>query len=188
MAGWWSTTCSIDTSGRPGGALGHHHPHRYHHDVHPDDEGSADATFLVACRDNRGAYSDTVIQFIPVQEFPAGRELLSDFDPLPNMQREFRDADGNVTEDGSAAADTVYWNWGAMNFRLFAYDIDGLETMDPFFRYTLAEGDPEEIYDRVDPRADPETTWVRVPFRLGMRNPSGSRSSWNQSCRVPHGR
>lgn len=133
----------------------------------PDDEGSADATFKVACRDNRGAYSDTVIQFIPVRNFPPVVELLSDFDPLSNMQREFRDADGNVIEDGSAAADTVFWNWGAMNFRLLAYDIDGLETLDPFFLYTLAEGDPEEIYDRVDPRADPETTWVRVPFLPG---------------------
>ena len=36
--------------------------------------------------------------------------------------------------------------------------------MDPFYRYTLADGDPELTWDQGDPAADPELGWVRVPF------------------------
>ena len=130
----------------------------------PDDEGNADATFKLLCRDNRGALSDTLVQFIPMQNFPPVVEFQGDFDPLINMQREFLDADGNVTEDANAAVDTLFWNWGASNFRFLAYDLDGQETLEPFFRYTMADDEPDSTYDEDDPRADPETSWVRVPF------------------------
>jgi|GEM_PF-1466815 len=132
----------------------------------PDAEGNADATFMIACRDNRGAYSDTLVQLIPMQNFPPVIEFQSDFDPLINMQREFRDADGNVIESGSAAADTVFWNWGPGNFRFLVYDLDGSNTLEPFFRYTLADDEPDSTYDQDDPRADPETSWVRAPFTV----------------------
>lgn len=130
----------------------------------PDVDGNADATFMLACMDNRGAYSDTIVQFIPMHNFPPVVEFESDFDPLSNMQREFHDADGNVIEDGSAAADTVFWNWGPGNFRIQAYDLDGQATMEPFYRYTLADVLPDSTYDEDDPRANPETNWVRVPY------------------------
>jgi hypothetical protein len=130
----------------------------------PDDEGNADATFKLLCRDNRGALSDTLVRFIPMQNFPPVVEFQGDFDPLINMQREFLDAAGNVTEDANAAVDTLFWNWGASNFRFRAYDLDGQETLEPFFRYTMADDEPDSTYDEDDPRADPETSWVRVPF------------------------
>jgi hypothetical protein len=132
-----------------------------------DAEGNAEATFLLACRDNRGGVSDTLRQFIPLKNFPPAVNFRSDYDPLVNMQREFRDADGNVTEDPGAAADTTYWNWGAMNFRVFALDLDGAATMDDFYRYTLVDtalGDPDITFEVDDPDADPGLGWVRVPF------------------------
>lgn len=130
----------------------------------PDAQGLAEATLLVACRDDRGAVSDTVRQVIPLRNFPPAVNFQSDFDPLRNMQREFLDANGDVTLNPSAAADTVYYNWGPMNFRLFAMDLDGAETMDDFYRYTFAEGDGLPTRDEDDPAADPLTGWVRVPF------------------------
>ena len=147
----WDTTTSTDTTIT----------------FSPDVDGNADATFMLACRDNRGAYSDTIIQFIPMHNFPPVVEFEPDFDPLTNLQREFRDADGNVIEDGSAAADTVFWNWGPGNFRLHAYDLDGSATMEPFFRYTLADVLPDSTYDLGDSRADPEINWVRAPYEVG---------------------
>lgn len=130
----------------------------------PDAEGLAEATFLLVCRDDRGALSDTVVQYVPLRNFPPAVNFQSDFDPLRNLQREFRDAAGRVTTDSAAAVDTVYFNWGPMNFRLFALDLDGAATMDDFYRYTLADGDPELTLDVDDPAADPNVCWVRVPF------------------------
>jgi len=144
----WDTTTSTDTTMT----------------FSPDVTGNADATFMVACRDNRGAFSDTIVQFIPMHNFPPVVEFEPDFDPLNNLQREFRDADGNVIEDGSAAADTVFWNWGPGNFRFHTYDLDGASTLEDFFRYTLADVLPDSTFDEGDPRANPETAWVRVPF------------------------
>lgn len=130
----------------------------------PDAEGRAEATILLACRDDRGAVSDTVVQRIPLRNFPPAVNFESDFDPLRNMQREFLDANGDVTLNPAAAVDTVYYNWGPMNFRMFALDLDGAETMDDFYRYTLADGEPTVTRDVDDPAADPNTEWVRVPF------------------------
>ena len=120
-----------------------------------DIAGEAEATFLLACRDDRGALSDTVVQFFPLKNSPPAVNFQVDFEPLSNMQRQ-------VT--GGAVPDTVYWNFGICNFRLFAFDLDGADTMDPFYRYTLADGDPELTWDQGDPAADPELGWVRVPF------------------------
>lgn len=130
----------------------------------PDAQGRAEATLLIACRDDRGALSDTVSQVIPLRNFPPAVNFQSDFDPLRNMQRDFIDVNGNVTLNPAAAVDTAYYNWGPMNFRLFAMDLDGAETMDDFYRYTFAEGDALETRDEDDPAADPLTGWVRVPF------------------------
>jgi len=121
-----------------------------------DDQGNADATFYIVCEDDRGALSDTLVQFIPLKNFPPVVNFQSDFDPLRNMQREIT--------SGGATPDTTYWNWGACNFRLFAVDLDGVETMDDFYTYTVAPGDPTEIYDVDDPLADPLVNWVRVPY------------------------
>jgi hypothetical protein len=129
----------------------------------PDNNGDAEATFLLVCRDDRGALSDTVVQFVPLKNFPPAVNFQTDFDPQRNMQREFLDAAGTVTLDGNAAADTVYYNWGPMNFRMFALDPDGAETMNDFYRYTLADGNPV-TFDEDDPGADPNVGWVRVPF------------------------
>lgn len=130
----------------------------------PDDEGRAEATFLLVCRDDRGALSDTVRQYVPLRNFPPAVNFQSDYDPLRNLQRELLDINGQVTTNPAAAADTVYWNWGPMNFRLFALDLDGAATMNDFYRYTLADGDGLPTRDEDDPLADPNTGWVRVPF------------------------
>ena len=129
--------------------------------------GEAEATFLLACRDNRGAMSDTLEQFIPLRNFPPAVNFQSDFDPLRNMQREYVTAEGEITEQPSEADTTLYWNWGPSQFRLFALDLDGQETMDSFYRYTLMDvsmGDPETTFLESDPDADPNLGWVQVPF------------------------
>ena len=121
------------------------------------EDGTSEATFYIACRDNRGALSDTLVQFVPLRNFPPVVNFQSDFDPLVNMQREFVTA-------GEAVVDTTYWNWGVCNFRLFVIDLDGARTMEDHFTYTLADGDPGAVYDHDDPLADPNTAWIRQPF------------------------
>ncbi len=123
-----------------------------------DETGRTDATLLVVCRDDRGALSDTASQYFPIRNFPPELVYQADFNPLVNMQRE-------VT--GGAAPDTVYWNHGICNFRFYALDSDGAETMDDHYRYTLMDGEPAVTWDHDDPSADPETGWVRVPFGGG---------------------
>lgn len=132
----------------------------------PDDQGLAEATLLVACRDDRGAVSDTVIQYIPLRNFPPAVNFQSDYNPLRSLQRELIDAGGQVTTNPSAAVDTNYFNWGAMSFRMFALDLDGASTMDDFYRYTLADGDGDALptWDAGEAGADPNLGWVRVPF------------------------
>ncbi|MEZ4386446.1 MAG: hypothetical protein R3D98_02475 [Candidatus Krumholzibacteriia bacterium] len=123
-----------------------------------DDQGEAEATFYLACRDDRGAVSDTLVQFVPLRNFPPVLNFQSDFNPLVNLQREI-ELDG-----GGAPVDTVYWNWGVMNLRCFAFDLDGNSTMDPFYRYTLSDAEPTETRDWDDPAADPLVHWLRKPF------------------------
>ncbi len=120
------------------------------------EDGTSEATFFVACEDNRGAISDTLVQFVPLRNFPPVVNFQSDYEPRVNMQREII--------GGEAGADTTYWNWGVNNFRLFALDLDGAATMDDFFLYTLADGDPELILDHDDPLADANIAWIRQPF------------------------
>lgn len=122
----------------------------------PDNEGNAEAVIIVVCRDDRGALSDTVRQNIPMRNFPPAVNFQSDFDPRSNMQREI--------DTSGAEPDTTLWNWGPSSFRFFAFDLDGAATMDPFYRYTLVDGDPATTWDHDDPAADPELGWVRVPF------------------------
>ena len=150
----WDTTVSTDTTMT----------------FRTDNEGNAGATIRVACRDNRGATSDTVVQFVPLKNFTPVVNFTVDYNPLENMQREFIDADGNVTESGSAAVDTVFFNWGDMRFDLVFADPDGSETMDKFCRYTLFSGDPDSTYDIGTPGADPEIHWIRMPLQQDFFN------------------
>jgi hypothetical protein len=122
-----------------------------------DDQGEALAIFYLACRDDRGAYSDTLIQRVPLRNFPPILNFQSDYRPLANMQREF-------VYDNGAVVDTVYWNWGVMNVRMFAFDLDGNETMDSFYRYTAADTEPTTVLPWDDPQADPMQHWLAVPF------------------------
>ncbi len=123
----------------------------------PDPQGVANVTFRLACLDNRGAYSDTLVQMIPMRNHPPSVSFESDYEPRQNMQREY-------IYEGEAIVDTTYWNWGPTNFRCTVYDLDGFDTMDTFYRYTTMDGDPDQEWDWEDPNADPETGWVVKPF------------------------
>lgn len=81
-----------------------------------DDEGEALALLKVACRDDRGAMSDTVASRIPLRNFP----------PVINFATDY---------------DTTFWSFGAANFRLFAVDLDGNVTMDDSVVYYLDTAD-----------------------------------------------
>jgi hypothetical protein len=137
----WDTTTSQDTTMT----------------FYTNEEGVSEATFYIACKDNRGAVSDTLVQYVPLRNFAPTVNFKSDFEPLVNMQRVISES----------PADTTYWNYGACNFRFFALDEDGASTMDPFYRYTLMDisgGDPDITFDVDDPAADPDLGWVQVPF------------------------
>jgi hypothetical protein len=122
-----------------------------------DESGTTDALLLVACRDDRGAMSDTASQYFAIRNFPPEIVFQADFEPRANMQR-------SVVDNGGAAPDTTFWNYGFCNFRLYASDADGAETMNDYYRYTLADGEPDVTWDIDDPAADPESGWIRVPF------------------------
>ncbi len=124
----------------------------------PDDEGLAEATFYLVCRDNLGALSDTVVQYVPMRNFPPVINFQSDFEPFSNLQREIR-----AGQDG-APPDTVYWNWGPMSGRFFAYDPDGADAMDDYFRYTIADELPDCVRLLGEFGADPRLCWVQAPF------------------------
>lgn len=104
-----------------------------------DDRGHAEATIRVACRDDRGALSDTMSQYIPLRNFP----------PVVNFQADF---------------DTVRWSYGAANFRLFALDLDGNETLDDSLLYRLDSADTNVVRAYGSPGADPALCWVRKAF------------------------
>jgi hypothetical protein len=104
-----------------------------------DDQGHAEATVLVVCRDDRGALSDTVTQYIPLRNFP----------PVINFQADF---------------DTVRWSYGAANFRLFALDLDGNETLDDSLLYRLDTADTTIVRATGSPGADPSLCWVKKAF------------------------
>ncbi|MBA4377451.1 MAG: hypothetical protein C0395_02125 [Gemmatimonas sp.] len=81
-----------------------------------DDAGRAQALIRLACRDDRGAYSDTVSQYIPLRNFPPVINFVSDYD-------------------------TFFWSYGAADFRCFALDLDGNVTMDDSVVYYLDTAD-----------------------------------------------
>ena len=81
-----------------------------------DDAGRAQALIRLACRDDRGAYSDTVSQFIPLRNFPPVINFVSDYD-------------------------TFFWSYGSADFRCFALDLDGSVTMDDSVVYHLDTAD-----------------------------------------------
>jgi hypothetical protein len=104
-----------------------------------DDLGHAEATVRVACRDDRGALSDTVTQYIPLRNFP----------PVVNFQSDF---------------DTVRWSYGAANFRMFALDLDGNETLDDSLFYRLDTADTTIVRAIGSPGADPALCWVKKAY------------------------
>lgn len=104
-----------------------------------DDFGHAEATVRLACRDDRGALSDTVAQYFPLRNFP----------PVVNFQADF---------------DTVRWSYAAANFRFFALDLDGNETMDDSLTYWLDTADTTVVRAAGEPGADPVLCRVRKPF------------------------
>ncbi len=104
-----------------------------------DDLGRAEAVIRLVCRDDRGALSDTVTQFIPLRNFP----------PVINFQADY---------------DTVRWSYGAANFRFFALDLDGNATMDSTLRYCLDTADTTIVRRIGTPGADPALCWVERPY------------------------
>jgi len=81
-----------------------------------DDLGEAHAFIHLACRDDRGAMSDTISRYIPLQNFP----------PVINFVANY---------------DTTFTSFGAANFRLFAIDLDGNVTMSDSVTYFLDGAD-----------------------------------------------
>ena len=81
-----------------------------------DDLGEARALIRVACRDDRGAMSDTVSQFLPLKNFP----------PIINFVTDY---------------DTFFWSYSSANFRFFALDLDGNVTMDDSVTFYLDTAD-----------------------------------------------
>lgn len=118
-----------------------------------DDDGHAEATIRVACRDDRGAVSETVSVYIPLRNFP----------PVVNFPADF---------------DTVRWSYGAASFRFFAFDLDGNETLSDSLLYRLDTADTSVVRVAGQPGADPALCWVKKPFddpearifELGLRN------------------
>ncbi|MHB8077745.1 MAG: hypothetical protein ACYDIE_00640 [Candidatus Krumholzibacteriia bacterium] len=104
-----------------------------------NDLGHAEVTLRVACRDDRGALSDTVSQYIPLRNFP----------PVVNFQSDF---------------DTLRWSYGAANFRLFALDLDGNETLEDSLLYRLDTADTTIVRAIGSPGADPALCWVRKAY------------------------
>ena len=119
-----------------------------------DDEGHAEVMLRVACRDDRGALSDTVSQYIPLRNFP----------PVVNFEADF---------------DTVRWSYGAAAFRFFTLDLDGNETLEPDYRYKLDTADTTIVRDYGTAGADPALCWVRQSFASAL---SGSTWSAFRHC------
>lgn len=119
-----------------------------------DDNGEAMALIRLACRDDRGALSDTVSRLIPLTNFP----------PVINFQADF---------------DTFTWSYGAASLRFFALDVDGNETMDDSVVYYLDTADTMLApLNEGEPGADPNLRPVRMAFQdpenaqfeIGLRN------------------
>ena len=123
-----------------------------------DDEGNAEATFYLACRDDRGALSDTLVQFMPLRNFPPAVNFQSDFDPLGNMQREFimRRRRRRSTPCTGTGAPRISASSPSISTATRPWTIS---TATPW-----PTTEPAETYDLDDPQADPLTSWVRVPF------------------------
>jgi len=105
-----------------------------------DDLGEAQALIRVACRDDDGAVSDTISQFIPLRNFPPVINFVADYD-------------------------TVTWSYAATNFRFFALDLDGNVTMDDSVVYYLDTADTNlaPVLEG-EPDADPNLRPVIKPL------------------------
>jgi hypothetical protein len=115
VAAPWSTTVATDTTLT----------------FSTDDAGEARALIRLACRDNRGALSDTISQFIPLRNFPPVINFVTDYD-------------------------TTFWSYSSANFRFFALDLDGNVTMDDSLVYYLDTADTTLApVVEGDPLADP---------------------------------
>ena len=76
---------------------------------------------------------------IQLEDLAALREHVVEHPP-DELERDVLERQRRPVEE--LEPDTTYWNWGPCNFRFFAMDEDGAETMNDFYRYTLAPGDP----------------------------------------------
>ncbi len=127
-----------------------------------DDLGQAQALIRLACRDDRGALSDTVSRHIPLQNFPPVINFVTDYD-------------------------TTFWSFGSANFRLFAVDLDDNTTMGDSIIYFLDTADstlapiPEGEAD-ADPNVRPVIKRIedlasgRFSIDLSDITPRGSRT------------
>lgn len=96
-----------------------------------DDQGEAQALIRLACRDDDGAVSDTISQYIPLRNFPPVINFVADYD-------------------------TTFWSYAAANFRFFALDLDGNVTMDDSVTYFLDTADTNLApVPEGEPGADP---------------------------------
>jgi len=115
MAAPWATTQSTDTTMT----------------FNTDDLGEARALIRLACRDDDGAVSDTVSQYIPLRNFPPVINFVADYD-------------------------TTFWSYAATNFRFFALDLDGNVTMNDSVVYFLDTADTNLVpLPEGEPGADP---------------------------------
>ena len=118
-----------------------------------DNQGRAFARLHVACRDDRGAMSDTLTQDVPLRNFP----------PVINFPADY---------------DTTFWSYNAASFRFFALDLDGNETLSDTVIYYLDTADTTlSPVDVSDPAADPLVRPVKLAiesldsglFEIGVR-------------------
>jgi len=105
-----------------------------------DDLGQARALIRLACRDDRGAMSDTVSQYLPLRNFP----------PIINFVTDY---------------DTFFWSYSSANFRCFALDLDGNVTMDDSVTFYLDTADTlAPVLVIGEEGADPALRRVRKPL------------------------
>jgi len=109
-----------------------------------DASGLARAVFRLACRDDRGALSDTVSQYIPLRNFPPVVQFATGYD-------------------------TLRWSYGSGSFRYKAADEDGAVTMDDSVTFFLDTADPELPPVTVD---DPAADASVRPVRMAMQDPA----------------
>lgn len=109
-----------------------------------DVAGRARAVFRLACRDDRGALSDTLVQYVPLRNFPPVIHFVTGYD-------------------------TVFWSYGSANFRYEAADEDGQVTMDDSVTYYL---DTADAGAAPVPLGHPDADPSQRPVRMAIPEPA----------------